>query len=52
MKNNFYGVINEILGFICYSKKNYHDQYINEIHVPPEHHALFGTGCDNDFLWG
>lgn len=41
MKNNFYGVVNQILGFICYGRKNCPEQYTDEIHFPFGHHALF-----------
>lgn len=53
VKNNFYSVINELLGFICYSKKNYHGKYTHGVHFRSGHHALFRTDCDNgwDLLW-
>lgn len=42
-KTNFYGSVNESLGFICYGRKKCPDQYTNEIHFPSGRHYL---------LWG
>ena len=44
----------KIWGSICYSKKNYHDQYTQEIYFLFGYHAVFRTGCDKGqaLLWG